>query len=197
MNIKELFREVGTGKLSLRYDVAYQFLCFHLREKPNPRIFELGVLDGASIELWRRWFGKDAYIVALDIVPDCAAKAVAADKIYVGNQSDSLLLEKIIAETGGKFDLIVDDASHIPQQQLESFQTLWPHVNDWGVYVVEDCGLNVGKHRARRIKAGEKSVLDVLYEKAQTNMYRFARKPPEEYICFCGMAIFVIRIPKE
>jgi len=191
MNITELFIESGSSKYRLRYDLAYQFICKHL--KPKPRILEIGILHGKSIELWRKCFGKDAYIAALDINPKCIEKAKSANKVYVGGQTDVTLLHKIVAEADGYFDLIIDDASHVPQDQLITFQTLWPKINDWGVYAIEDCGSNVGKFRAR---AGDKTVVELLYEKSIGNMMRHARKPPEEYICFCGQAIFIVKVPK-
>ena len=37
-----------------------------------------------------------------------------------------------------KFDIIIDDGSHQPAHQKTSFNTLWPNLNDGGLYIIED-----------------------------------------------------------
>jgi hypothetical protein len=190
-NLAQLFKQSGTAKFKLRYDIAYKLMCWHL--PPKPRILELGILHGESLKLWRAWF-PDAYIVGVDINPECVQYASLTNRIFIGDQSDQQLLARIINETGGRFDLVIDDASHIPWQQVASFNTLWPQaVAPWGVYVVEDCGSNVGKFKAR---AGDTNIVTLLQDKAVSNMFRHVRKPAPEFICFCGQAIFIIKVPK-
>merc|ERR1712029_878213 len=47
-----------------------------------------------------------------------------------------------ISETGGNFDIIIDDGSHVPNHQLVSFETLWPSIKPGGMYIVEDIETN-------------------------------------------------------
>jgi len=57
-------------------------------------------------------------------------------------------LERFVSETGGHFDVIVEDGSHVPSHQLISFETLWPSVKPGGVYIVEDIETNWWKPSA-------------------------------------------------
>lgn len=56
----------------------------------------------------------------------------------IGNQADSAFLRDVAAEFG-PFDVILDDGSCINAHQIASFETLWPHLNNAGLYTMEDC----------------------------------------------------------
>lgn len=46
-------------------------------------------------------------------------------------------------ESGGHFDAIIDDGSHLASDIMNTFDALWPHVNPGGVYFIED--LQIGR----------------------------------------------------
>jgi hypothetical protein len=43
-----------------------------------------------------------------------------------------------ITELGGNFDLIIDDADHVPAHQISAALTLLPFLAPGGTYVIED-----------------------------------------------------------
>lgn len=96
------------------------------------RVLEIGVDHGGSLQLWKRYFGSDAKIVGLDIDPRCAAYAEDHIDIHIGNQADIALLLSL-----GSFDIVIDDGSHRLQDQMASFEALWPYTR--GIYLIEDC----------------------------------------------------------
>jgi len=96
------------------------------------RVLEIGVDHGGSLQLWKHYFGPDAEIVGLDVDPRCAAYAEAQIEVRIGNQSDWSLLKSL-----GVFDVVIDDGSHRLQDQLASFEALWPSTR--GAYLIEDC----------------------------------------------------------
>jgi hypothetical protein len=98
------------------------------------RVLEIGVDHGGSLQLWKRYFGQDALIVGLDIDPRCKAYEEPGISVQIGNQADIALLKSL-----GKFDIVIDDGSHRLQDQLASFEALWP--NTRSVYLIEDCHL--------------------------------------------------------
>jgi hypothetical protein len=100
-------------------------------------LLEIGVADGGSLDLWRRYFGPKAKIVGIDINPDCKRFETPGTRIYVGSQEDAEFLERVAKETG-PFDILIDDGGHTYAQQLTTFRTLFRHICDDGVYSCED-----------------------------------------------------------
>ena len=98
---------------------------------------EIGVYKGGSLRMWRDFFGPKSTVTFLDIDPDCKSLAIDGVTIEIGDQTDAEFLARI-AKDYGPFDIIVDDGGHKMDQQKISFRTLWPHLADEGLYIVED-----------------------------------------------------------
>jgi 23S rRNA U2552 (ribose-2'-O)-methylase RlmE/FtsJ len=106
----------------------------------NPKVLEIGVYRGASLYLWRTFFGEGATIVGIDIDEKCRAFANPDLNISVeiGDQSDPGFLNAVI-EKHGPFDIILDDGSHVASHQIASFNGLFMRgLKDTGLYYVED-----------------------------------------------------------
>lgn len=96
----------------------------------SPRVLELGVDHGGSLQLWKRYFGHGAEIIGVDIDPTTEFSEPQI-KTYVIDQ-----VSPIIADFG-PFDIVIDDGSHQAEHQVLSFEYLWPRCT--GVYLIEDC----------------------------------------------------------
>jgi hypothetical protein len=57
--------------------------------------------------------------------------------IEIGKQNNELFLKKV-NDKYGNFDVIIDDGSHELDDILASFNTLFPLLNDKGVYIIEN-----------------------------------------------------------
>jgi Methyltransferase domain len=101
------------------------------------RLLEIGVSQGGSLELWRRFLGPQAVIFGVDINPQCAALDRAELPVRIGSQTDSEFLAGVVAEMGG-IDVVIDDGSHIAEHQQASMDVLLPLLSDGGLYIVED-----------------------------------------------------------
>lgn len=101
------------------------------------KFLEFGVSQGGSLDLWAEYFGKDAQIYGVDINPECRRFESAQVQILIGDQDDRGFL-KSVAEVVGEIDLVLDDGGHRMEQQINSFQELFPHIRDGGVYICED-----------------------------------------------------------
>ncbi len=99
-------------------------------------MLEIGVLAGGSLQIWQKFLGDDATIVGLDIAPATARNAPDY-KVHIGDQTDSVFLAEVAAESG-PFDIVIDDGGHEMDQQITSFATLYPLLRDGGCYIVED-----------------------------------------------------------
>lgn len=106
----------------------------------QPRVLEIGVYRGASLQLWRRFFGEGATIVGIDIDENCRDFNAPEHGIHVeiGDQSDAAFLQSVV-DKYGPFDIIIDDGSHIASHQIASFNALFTNgLKDTGIYFVED-----------------------------------------------------------
>lgn len=78
----------------------------------------------------------------------------------VGDQGSNATLAKWIAQSGGSYDVVIDDGSHRNSHILTSFHALWPHVVPGGLYFLED--LLVGRHTKWDDTRGTAVISDVL-----------------------------------
>lgn len=106
------------------------------RGKPV-RVLELGIYQGGSLQMWRRYFGPDAVIHGLDINGACKQIEEPGITVHLGSQADVPLLRRI-AEAMGGIDVVIDDAGHVSPEQILSFEALYPLMAADGVYIVED-----------------------------------------------------------
>ena len=67
----------------------------------SPRVLEIGVYRGASLQLWRRFFGDGATIVGIDIDESCAAFNAPEHDIHmeIGDQSDPVFCNLLSTNT--------------------------------------------------------------------------------------------------
>lgn len=101
------------------------------------RILEVGVFGGGSLDMWRKYFGPQCEIYAIDINP--AAKQFEKDgiKVFIGDQADRLFLSNL-RESVPPLDIIIDDGGHRLEQQIATLEELLPHTRPGAVYACED-----------------------------------------------------------
>lgn len=111
------------------------------------RFLEIGVSQGGSLQMWRRYFGEDAIIFGIDINPECEKYNGLAGQVRIGSQTDQLFLESVVKEMGG-IDIVLDDGSHHMEHVPATLKYLFPHLCYGGIYMIEDL------HTAYRRKFG-------------------------------------------
>ena len=106
---------------------------------------ELGIGDimsanreGESALMWKDFFRN----AKINIVDNDAAKVdrnVKIDRLTAWHcdQTDVLELTKIVDSIGSPF-IIIDDASHIQENTIKSFEILFPLLERGGLYCIED-----------------------------------------------------------
>ena len=100
-------------------------------------ILEIGIFKGGSLRMWKNYFSPDSLIVGIDINPACKKFEKDNIKTYIGDQTDVNFLNSVIKDIG-KPDIIIDDGGHTSNQQIISFNYLFNHLNDQGIYLIED-----------------------------------------------------------
>ncbi|HET8996347.1 MAG TPA: class I SAM-dependent methyltransferase [Acetobacteraceae bacterium] len=139
--LAERYYAVGDGtRKASTYLREYEALLRQRRTAPL-RLLELGVSSGASVLIWRDYL-PNATIVGLDLA---AAPSSIRDQPRIhfiqGSQDDPEILDRAGEIAGGRFDLIIDDASHLGYLTKRSFQYLFPRwLVPGGVYAIEDYG---------------------------------------------------------
>jgi beta-1,4-mannosyl-glycoprotein beta-1,4-N-acetylglucosaminyltransferase len=99
-------------------------------------ILEIGISEGNSIRMLREFF-PEATIFGIDIdEKSCRLTLGNNIKTFLCSQIDHTEIEKIF--DGLKFDIIIDDGSHITSHQQLTLAFLFPHLNKDGIYVCGD-----------------------------------------------------------
>jgi len=152
MDLTDLANQCGTDKGNKclnrhHYTRIYSELFEPIRYKPI-RLLEIGLLhidDPArtsgfpkcpSLLMWGKYF-PNAEIFGFDI-EDFSAVTMPRTRIFQGNSSHRDDLHAFLAESGGSFDVIIDDASHASHHQQIALATLFPDVVPGGLYIIED-----------------------------------------------------------
>lgn len=137
------------NKLGLKYDCdksdihhtfngntyldIYEKFFAPLKDK-NIVFLELGVKTCRSIQIWQEYF-KSAKIVGVDIDDS----GISLDNFYFehGSQADASFISSVIRKHG-PFDVILDDASHVNELSIKSFNLLRNALTPGGLYIIED-----------------------------------------------------------
>src|ERR1700730_16403070 len=96
------------------------------RDKPVT-IVEFGALHGGSLQMWKHYFGAQARIVGIDINPLCQKLEESQIEIVIGDQSDRSFL-RALSDKIGPIDIIIEDGGHQMNQQIASFEEMFPAV---------------------------------------------------------------------
>ena len=137
-DIADLFYEHEGRPINKWTHYLAHYARFFSRFRNTPvRMLEIGVFEGGSLELWRRYLGPEATIFGIDIDPACASKVEEPNQVRIGSQDDPEFLRSVVEEMGG-VDLVLDDGSHKGNHIITSFRALFPILADGGLYVIED-----------------------------------------------------------
>lgn len=91
---------------------------------------------GASLYMWRD-FLPNAQIFGADIDPKTMFESERI-KTFMCNQANKEDLIELISKTGDNIEVIIDDGSHLWDDQIFTCQTLMPIVNKDVIYIIED-----------------------------------------------------------
>jgi methyltransferase family protein len=146
------------------------------REKPE-HVLELGIYQGGSLVFFERLF-RPKRVVGIELstnpIPalDRYIERGSVIRPYLGtSQDDRERLDEILSsEFPDGIDLIVDDASHRYGPSRLSFEICFPHLNEDGLYILEDwswslvAGAPTARLRNPRIMRGRPELPDLVFE---------------------------------
>lgn len=103
-------------------------------------MLEIGVYSGASVLAFAEYL-ENAQLDGIDIT---------FDNIKFGKNHPRIKYHKVDGTTNEarklfgnkKYDIILDDGSHMPEHQIASFKVFAPMLNKGGMYIIEDINEN-------------------------------------------------------
>ena len=127
--------ESGTDKsTSHSYGELYSRLFAPLRETASA-VLEMGIYSGASCAALADYFTR-AHVTGLDITLERLKFGTDHPRIQFRQLSCTAACTPRVL--GGTWDVILDDASHDPADQLASFKLFAPCLRAGGLYIIED-----------------------------------------------------------
>jgi hypothetical protein len=109
-------------------------------------LIEIGVDNGASTRMWKRYFAK-ALIVGVDIQERCRAFEEDRIRIEIGSQADGEFIDGLVSKYPPT--IIIDDGSHQAPHIIFTFERLFPVLLPRGCYIIEDLFFHEGDGAAQ------------------------------------------------
>ena len=137
--LKDLYKN-HSGKVSdkwtIYFDIYDKKLSYY--QKLPIKLFEIGVLNGGSLEIFSKYFLNAELILGCDIDPKCQELHYDQSniKVIVGDVNNKKIKNEIIKYS--KFDIILDDGSHNSNDVVGTFGNYFNHLKDGGLYIIED-----------------------------------------------------------
>ncbi len=98
---------------------------------------EIGVLNGGSLEIWKKFFGSNSRIIGIDLNPECKKFEKDGVEIFIGNQCDPSFWKAFFSKVGN-VDVVLDDGGHTNLSQITTTVNTVNNINDGGMLIVED-----------------------------------------------------------
>ena len=102
---------------------------------------EVGVGDGGSLFMWKKFFGKKAKIIGIELNPEAKKLKKFGFEIHIGDQTDKNFWKNFYKKVG-KIDILLDDGGHKNIQTITTLMGSINHINNNGLIVVEDTQSN-------------------------------------------------------
>ena len=130
---------LAAGYPSIKHSSYFQVYEEILGKYRNTSItfVEIGVLDGGSLFMWRKFFGDAARIIGIDLNPNAMRWTVEGFEIFIGSQEDPNFWKSVF-DSVGPVDVVLDDGGHSNSQQIITAHSVLPHIRDGGALIVED-----------------------------------------------------------
>lgn len=118
-----------------RYTMVYRLLFEPIRDDVK-KVVEIGILKGSSLRLWQEYF-PNAEILGIDNDEKSFINYGRIKSVF-GDQKDKESLLKAIQSMSNDVDIIIDDGSHLLDDQMITFDILFQFVKKGGFYIIED-----------------------------------------------------------
>jgi len=108
-------------------------------------LVEVGIGNGGSLFMWKKFLGKKAKIIGIELNPEAKKFEKYGFKIFAGDQSDPLFWRKFYKKNG-KVDILIDDGGHTNLQQITTLMESIENINKDGAILIEDTHTSFRNH---------------------------------------------------
>ena len=138
-SLKDLYKN-HSGKVSDKWTIylnEYEDKLSQYQKLPI-KIFEIGILNGGSLEIFSKYFLNAELILGCDIDKKCKELHFVEPniKLVVGDVNNEKIKNEIIRHA--KFDIILDDGSHNSDDIVKTFCNYFNYLKNDGFYIIED-----------------------------------------------------------
>jgi len=129
----------NTKYSSIKWNNYFEIYQNCLKKFINKKItlVEIGIGNGGSLFMWRKFLGKRAKIIGVEMNPDAKKFKKDGFEIFIGDQSSSVFWKKFYDKVG-KIDILIDDGGHTNLQQITTLMESIDNMNYGGVILIED-----------------------------------------------------------
>jgi hypothetical protein len=118
------------------YFEVYENLLSPFKNK-KIKLVEIGVNNGGSLFMWKKYLGNLCEIIGIDNNPRCKELEKFGFKIFIGDQSKKDFWDNFYKENGS-IDILVDDGGHTNLQQTITLVNSANNINNNGLIIFED-----------------------------------------------------------
>lgn len=131
--------EIGLGyptdkAVSVHLFTEFYAKYFDLIRDEKINLLEIGIAYGGSLRMWKEYF-YNGNIYGIDVLSSSMFEEERISTNLI-SQTDFELLKSTFKDI--KFDIIIDDGSHMTSHQINSFKGMKEFLKPGGYYVVED-----------------------------------------------------------
>ena len=129
----------SSPKYSIKWDNYFNIYSNILKKFVKKKIIfvEVGVGNGGSLFMWKKFFGKKARIIGIELNPEAKKLEKSGFEIFIGDQANPNFWKNFYKQVG-KIDILLDDGGHKNIQQITTFMESIRYINNGGKIIVED-----------------------------------------------------------
>ncbi len=138
----------SSPKYSIKWDNYFEIYEKIFKKFINKKIIfvEIGIGNGGSLFMWRKFFGQKARIIGIELNPDAKKLEKHGFEIFIGDQADPKFWKNFYKKNG-KIDVLLDDGGHKNIQQITTFMESVKFIKEGGKIVVEDTHTSYMKNK--------------------------------------------------
>ena len=124
---------------SLKWNNYFEIYETSLKKFINKKVtlVEIGIGNGGSLFMWKKFLGNKAKIIGIDLNPDAKKFEKFGFKIFIGDQADPNFWKKFYSKNG-KIDILIDDGGHTNLQQITALMESIENIKNDGLIIIED-----------------------------------------------------------